>query len=371
MTWVILAFFSHLVFIPSIYDGFSLPKRLYVFGLGVAAIYWLLREKKPLPFFPLIALYLGISLIPLLWLTNPALFVERLALDVACFALFWAVALSKVDEPKLIFVFLFSIWVIVLVLISSHFTFPSSGGVMGNIKYIAIVSAQVATLPLVMSTMGFFAASALMFLSLGSRTAFAAAFMALCFFVVLKKRIAPRPFKTFLSVIALAPAFVLILATTVSISDRDEVWRNSPKMLSGFHKLAFGIGKGQFETLYPAYVDRTKNVYHTGSVLKTKAGSIPIAPWGHPQSWTHPHNEFLALLIEGGLIGLTLFWSLIVLVLVKGDPGNPISAAIFCSLIVMLLVSTFWFPFTHPSMAATFWATAGLLCAYSRDFRRL
>ena len=371
MTWLILTFLSHLVFIPGLYDGFSLPKRVYAFGLGIAAIVYLISQHRKLPLFGLILSYLGFSLIPLFWLANLPLFIERFGLDVACFAVFWAVAISDLDKEKIKTVLAFASVVAALVLAAEHFL-PVTHGTMGNQKYTAFVAAQAAPLMLALlpGIAPILAVWTLTILSLPSRAAFSAAGISLFIFGVCRRvRWIGLAFCLAMIVAMTFPAFVKGFNLDV---DRRAVWLNSASMLGSTRTLFFGIGRGQFDVEYPAYANRIETDDGTGEYMVTLsdvnitkglgAGFVGAAS----RTQSHPHNEFINSFIESGLFAGVVFWW-VLLSLIDGIWFSKDSAtlAIICSLIVTVLFSTFWFPFTHPSMAITFWALAGLLWNHS------
>lgn len=356
MTWAIFAFFPHLVFIPGLYDGFSLPKRVYVFGLGIAAVIFLFSKRRELPLVGLISSYLVVSMIPFLWVANVPVFMERVALDAACFAVFWAVAGSTLNEDRISIILLLVGTIAVIVIGAAHF-FPMYYGTMGNIAYTAFVASQASPLSLAggfLTTV--IAAVALAILAMGSRAAFLAAILSLFAFGA-AKIISIRYF-------FYAAVLVVILSPMLARYDfprfkdtRKDLWQNSVHVLQKPHEWIFGIGRGQFEIQYPAFANK--------KVLDTREGNAVTAE--RFILWGHPHNEFLNSVIETGVLGSALFWLIILFLVEPARRNNRTDLAITCSLLGTILFSAFWFPFSHPSMAITFWALAGLLWADTFD----
>ena len=308
MTWIILALLSHLVFIPGLFDGFSLPKRVYVFGLGIAALIYAFRHRNRLPLFPWIGAYLLVSFIPIFWVANIPVFIERLALDVACFAVFWAVAVSRFKPDSYSLAVLFSIAVAVIVLMAEHF-YPTSHGVMGNPAYSAFVSAQAATLPTTMiGLFPVFAALVLVVMATASRAAIAAAIIALFLIGVTRHIRFAVKVSTFLVLVTMI--LVMLYAGRSDLEQfrsRWIVWKNTAAMVSTPATWIFGIGRGQFEIQYPAYA----NHYEKDDQMLVSAD--------HKRQfllvWGHPHNEIINLALETGVLREALYWMILCSVL--------------------------------------------------------
>lgn len=359
MTWAILAFLSHLVFIPGLYDGFSLPKRVYVFGLGIAAIIFLFTKRREFPLVGLISSYLFVSMIPFLWVANLPVFTERVALDVACFAVFWAVAVSKLNTYRINLVLLVAVGIAVVAIAAQHF-FPLHNGTMGHSHYTAFLSSQASSLPLVMgSSIGtVLAAASLMFLSSASNAAFAAAAMSLFVFGLAQIFSIRYFFYAAVAVVILTQAIIRYDFVDLP-GARKATWQNSVYMLEKPHEWIFGMGRGQFEIQYPAFAN--KRIRDIEQDMEVAPERKIILAWGHP------HNEFLNSVIETGFLGSALFWVIIFFLIEPVRDWNRPVLVVICSLIGTILFSTFWFPFSHPSMAVTFWALAGLLWVDKSD----
>ena len=361
MTWAILAFLSHLIFIPGLMDGFSLPKRVYVFSLGIAAVIFLFSKKRELPLVGLISSYLVVSVIPYLWIVNAPVFIERIALDVAGFAVFWAVAVSNISRERIHTVLLVAIAVAVTVLAVQHF-FPLFNGTMGNRSYSAFVAAQAVPLFLAGSSWAILLSLLILPFSSPSRAALAAAVISLVVFGIARKIFSIQPF-FYVAVLVVVLSPIAVHYNLLSWPDtRKATWQNSVQMIRTKRDWIFGIGRGQFEIQYPAFANRkVRDDLEGAAVDPERKASL---------TWGHPHNEFLNSVIETGVLGAGLFLSIILFLIRPVRPFDKTHLAIACSLLGTVLFSAFWFPFTHPSMAITFWALAGMLWSNksSRDF---
>src|SRR3990167_66473 len=355
MTWVILAFFSHLVFIPGIYDGFSLPKRVYVIGLGCAAAVYLLRRAKPLPLFDSVYLYASIIMLGIFAPTN-FYFAERIALDFSDFLIFWAVATTPFTKREIKLLSLGACFTLVVAYAFRVFL-PSNEGMLaglGDFSYFAYLAILAAPLSIIAAgSYGYVfvvGPAFTLFLSLESRASSAAIIWLLIYFGASYGNLARA--KTLAIVTLLAPATIFVtvaLFQPFQIDDvRVAIWKNSIPMSRDAGLL--GFGRGQFEFNYPKYAN-----------AKVRDLSLPAMHHGHP------HNEFVNQLIETGFLGTAAFFAIIARIFLNMSAATLMPLSIAASLVGVVLYSSFWFPFLHPSMSVTFWALAGVLWSVSKN----
>lgn len=138
---------------------------------------------------------------------------------------------------------------------------------------------------------------------------------------------------------ALPPALAIALVVTgdTSLGDRIAIWQDTFA-----HITLFGYGIGSFVETYPhiaaAYVRQTRPM--------------------------HPHNEFLWLAFETGIVGLALAWLCIGILLARA------TACERAVIVVFIVEACFAFPLHNPVTAFTFALVAGRIavrCPHLRD----
>lgn len=355
MTWVILAFFSHLVFIPGLYDGFSLPKRVYVIGLGCVAAVYLLRRPRPLPLFNSIYLY---SLIVLSGIFVPTnwYFAERIALDFSGFLLFWIIATTKFREEQVRdLAVLFCTVLVVAYVFRLHL--PANEGMfagLGNFSYFTYLGIIAAPLWVIaVGSAGYtlvIGPAFALFLSLESRASTAAIIWSLIYYGLSYGNLLQAKTLAIATLVLPAAVFISVaLFHPLQVDDvRVAIWQNGIAMSRDAGLL--GFGRGQFEFNYPKYANaRVRD---------------PALPGNHHG---HPHNEFLNQVIETGFLGAAAYFAIIGRIFLGMSGTAILQLALSASLVGVICYSSFWFPFLHPSMSITFWSLAGLLWSISKN----
>ncbi|MFH1671357.1 MAG: O-antigen ligase family protein [Candidatus Portnoybacteria bacterium] len=123
-----------------------------------------------------------------------------------------------------------------------------------------------------------------------------------------------------------------------SIESRLVIWKSAWEILKD-HPLV-GVGPGMFQKYYLDYQPRFD----------------PYPEWAAPQ----PHNLFLALWLQTGLIGLIGFIWLLVVFFKKNKPnllGLTLAATMICILVHGLIDTTYW----KNDLAVVFWLITALM----------
>ncbi len=377
MIYAHLALISHLAFIPGFYDGHTPVKLLFVLGVSV---YVLIDSAsrisyQSLPLFWPIMAFLGVSLLSLGNVINWNLFIERLSLQVSGFVLFWVIASGKPNARQVNRVGLTAIIVLVGMWVS-EFLFPEEKGVMGNLSFNAIATIQLAwfiaaasfheiksrwwSLLLLVSLLwlGYRSDAAIL-------TTIIVGMVGVMFVVVNKKDISL--FAASIPLVFIVGTFLLMSTSSwqnQKVQQRVAGWKNTISM-SGDN--FFGIGAGQFEIRYPEYVNAVVRDPEIDIVLDYDHGGATQGLPTRMQISRHPHNEYILFLVEYGPLGLIAYSILLSFILYSRREHDFLSIGLALSLIATLSLSVFWFPLTHPSMAASFWIMAGLYVGYDSN----
>jgi len=371
MIYAHLALLSHLVFIPGFYDGHAPAKLLFILGLSV---YALLESAPRMPwrdlplFWPIIA-FLGISLLSLGNVINWHLYIERMSLHVSGFVLFWIVASVKPSAKQINRVALMA-FIVVAIMWLSELLVPEEKGVMGNLSFNSIATIQLAWFigfAVFHKTESYWWAglllAPLLMLSFQSDAAILTVVAVwgvavVCVYVWkdLNMLFAASP-----AVLVIATMVLLITPTSNKLQQRVAGWKNT-MVMSGY----LGIGSGQFEIRYPEYASAVVRDPEIDILLDYAHDKATEGLPTRMQISRHPHNEYLLLLAEYGLFGMVAYCFLLSLLLYSRQSHDYLSIGLGLSLIATLVLSVFWFPLTHPSMAASFWVMAGMYVGYQK-----
>ncbi len=141
-----------------------------------------------------------------------------------------------------------------------------------------------------------------------------------------------------------------------SVFERLLLWRNSFK-LSEENPLT-GIGLSNWRMMYPKY--------GIGGAYHLNAGVM---------HFEHPHNEFLLLLSETGILSLLTFSALIVYILLVArknfkDPENgKILYLMFSGIVCILILSFFGYPLHRPFTVSLLILMFGIILSLNKDVK--
>lgn len=362
MIFAYLAWLSPLVFIPGVFDAFSGPKRIYVLLLGIAASVCATRDFKAFPLLYPIALYVLVAVIPGVWVSDPYLFIERLGIDFAGISLFWVLASKQRDEKEVETLCLFALIIVAACYLVRHFAPPveSLFYPMGNPKYFALMAAQALPLGIGFPPLLFFFSTAVLVVFISeSKAALLATGVTVFLSLISPWKLGLMKAGAVLALlIPLAVLFSPLRLTGDKYDPRRATWANSKVMAVDAMKYVAGFGSGQFQVWYPAYANRAMRETEILLTLESRK----VYPDG--LGIGHPHNEALNQIIETG-IGYLILLFILARIFFHVQVNNSLQIALAGSLISTLVLSAFWFPLSHPSMAITFWSTAGLLWSVS------
>lgn len=126
----------------------------------------------------------------------------------------------------------------------------------------------------------------------------------------------------------------------------------------------FGVGVGRFREAYPAYQRAFFEEHPSERMLSGRftAEEVPLES---------PHNQYLHLLAEQGMLGFGLFAWLVVSLIAFGRrklssipvPSRPALAGALSSIVALLTVGLFAYPFQLPTSALLFGMLAGVILA--------
>lgn len=141
---------------------------------------------------------------------------------------------------------------------------------------------------------------------------------------------------------------LLDFSTRTSSSTRAEIWQTSLLIIKE-HPF-WGVGLGNFETIYREYVPRV---------------AFPPLEW----LVVKPHNLYLALWIEMGILGLASFIWLIIIFFKQGwrKKDNPIVKYALAAMIALLAHGLVDTPYFKNDLSALFWVIVGALAVIARS----
>jgi|TARA_R110001583_G_scaffold10613_3_gene48701 O-antigen ligase len=388
MLWAILAISSHLVFIPGLYDGHTPVKTVFVIGLGLMAwIHCMVSfsnktmligytdiSKNETLIYSAIFIYLLLSNLGIYGVINWNLFIDRIALEIACFGIFLAIASSSITTKKLTAIGSTAFVIFLLLIVSTgiswfnHLAFTIDVGAMGNTAFMSIAVAQLLPLAAMSafclgSYVWLIAILILMIPFLNNSTAAliggGGAFLIILSYMFWRNGRVLSQYLVLSFIICLPVIFLCVvlfgLHLQSGLQHRSITWRNSLEMVKA-HPL--GIGIGQFEIKYPKYansIHRDKEMHVQYDVHRK-------------QVVRDPHNDLLLRLVERGIAGVIAWLALLFLIVYRPIDYDSIEGCLATALLVTLAIGVLYFPLSHPSMAATFWASAGLYWSYNKSW---
>ena len=330
MILAILAFASILVFFPGLHDSFGLAKIAYLSLLAPVALVSLCllffsgRQVK-VPLAPLIVSYILILILsPTPGYTHES--IAQLSLDLTSI-LFFIYVVNRVRPDSIQSCMAAYVLIVLLMVLFSLLAWrwpelaitgrPFIESTMGNTKYPGLL--VLSGLPLAFYLAGNMKAQ-------WQKIVFTCGAV----FLVLSVLVAGTRI--------ISGAFYPVLTSDQrsgvvnSFLDRVEIWKAAEPMIR--KAIPFGIGRGNFQLHYPKQ-DET--------VLTT-----------------HAHNDYLELLIETGPLGISLFLS-IALTILLGYRSSILGNYLKVSILTILLLALFWFPFEIAPMAISYWIFLGLI----------
>lgn len=141
---------------------------------------------------------------------------------------------------------------------------------------------------------------------------------------------------------------LLDFSTRTSSSTRAEIWQTSLLIIKE-HPF-WGVGLGNFEASYREYVPRV---------------AFPPLEW----LVVKPHNLYLALWIEMGILGLASFIWLIIIFFKQGwrKRDNPIVKYALAAMIALLVHGLVDTPYFKNDLSVLFWVIVGVLAVIARS----
>lgn len=374
MLFAYLAIASNLVFIPGLFDGHDLPKKVFVLALGLAALIRVIhlpKTKSPFIYCVMMA-YLTFSIFNLFFVVNYSLFLERLSLDIAFIALYMALSTTKFEEKDIGLFHALLVLVAVAACLSQSY-WPEEKGVMGNYGFTAGLAALGALSALSLSSSFWFAileivVAAFLILSVfQSRAA-----LGVLILVMILRMIIFETKRNLSHIIALGTLIILFFSPLI-ISQFDRPfnrplnralqWRNVLAMIADN---PLGIGAGQFQIQYPKYANARARDPEMLEIIET------VVPPNISYRGQHEaaHNDLLEIMAERGVVGFVLFGLLLFLILSSPKSLTGAQLGLYIELLFLLGWGIFWFPLAHPTFGATFSTIAGLLRSVNEDRAR-
>ena len=329
MILIVLAFFSILFFLPGLHDSFGLAKIAYLSLLAPVALVSLCllffsgRQVK-VPLAPLIVSYILILVLS----SAPGYTHEsiaQLSLDLTGI-LFFIYVVNRVRPDSIQSSMAAYVLIVLLMALFSLLAWrwpelaitsrPFTESTMGNAKYPALLV---------------FTALPLAFYLAGNMKAQWQKIVFTCAVTVLTLSLLVAGSRIVLG------GFYPILTpgerggVVSSFLGRVEIWKAAEPM---FKAIPFGLGRGNFQLRYPA---------NNQEIITT-----------------HAHNDYLELLIETGPLGISLFLS-IALTILLGYRNSIQGSYLKVSILAILLSALFWFPFEIAPMAISYWIFLGLI----------
>jgi O-antigen ligase len=139
-----------------------------------------------------------------------------------------------------------------------------------------------------------------------------------------------------------------------SVAQRIYAWDTATRMF--LENPVIGVGAGNYAVVSPDYWNELESTRYTF----------------YNRVLYHPHNEYIEIAAEQGLLGISLFLMLIVLALYSSlylwifelnIKTQRIGLAIFAALLAMCIDATFIFNFQQPASAMIFWVLLGIISA--------
>jgi O-antigen polymerase len=185
-----------------------------------------------------------------------------------------------------------------------------------------------------------------------SRTAWiASAVPFIIYYVPWSKVIRNRHVWIYLGIILCFTAFLLYelyLLNPLSVQGRLLIWKVGFQMF--LEKPFFGHAAGAFSTNYNSY----QAAYFASSMGTAPEKMLAATVYT-------PFNEYLKIMIEGGLIGLFLFSMIIVPLLRTMRQAKPEYFPVFLAILSVLIFSLFSYPFAVESNSSIFFALLALI----------
>jgi len=362
---IVSTIFLH--YIP-IRDGYELPKLVGVSVLvGVGA--WRLLRKKELVELPLLApisLYLFFILLSFIQSVNLYESYIQFGLDLMGITIFWYIVndIKKIDIDRIIDYFLASVFILMVISIyygvftqidqrDPYIIIPP----MGNKSFTAAII--MLGIPLGFYAMyrdfdtkykvGFQAINTFVMVTFLFNAAAEAAMLGLVISILATSLIIAHRYISKPHLVAIYVVMLSAILTSVSLyyqgillkmEARTSIWLNTYEMIKDN---IFGIGRGNFNLLYPKY-----SRFHDVDYGMANFHFV-----------NNTHNDYLQLYVEVGLFGFLAF--MVILYRVVKTDMTARSLALFASAISMLAWAFFYFAFEQATFVALFWILIGLL----------